>query len=97
MATLEVRLARSHHPNRLRLRQRFTLERTEPCANAAARERVDSVSQRGHLLARPGTTKQLTIELLCKVSRQDSNPWGSVLRVACVTNKQSHNSGCTLA
>jgi hypothetical protein len=40
MATLEVRLARSHHPNRLRLRQRFALERTEPCANAAARKRV---------------------------------------------------------
>jgi hypothetical protein len=37
MATLEVRLARSHHLNRLRLRQRFTLERTEPCANATAR------------------------------------------------------------
>ncbi len=40
MATLEVRLAWSHHLNRLRLRQRFTLERTEPCANAAARERA---------------------------------------------------------
>jgi hypothetical protein len=40
MATLEVRLARSHHLNRLRLRQRFTLERIEPCANATARERV---------------------------------------------------------
>ncbi len=33
-------LARSHHLNRLRLRQRFTLDRTESCANAAARERV---------------------------------------------------------
>ena len=40
MATPEIRLARSHHLNRLRLRQRFTPERTEPCANAAARERV---------------------------------------------------------
>ena len=40
MAMLEVRLARSHHLSRLRLRQRFTLERTEPCADAAARERV---------------------------------------------------------
>ena len=40
MATLEVRLAWSHHLNRLRLRQRFTLERTEPCANATARERA---------------------------------------------------------
>jgi hypothetical protein len=34
-----TRLAWSHHLNRLRLRQRFTLERTGPCANATARER----------------------------------------------------------
>jgi hypothetical protein len=30
------------------------------------------------------TTKKLAIELFRSVSRQESNPWGSVLRVICV-------------
>ncbi len=34
------------HLNRLRLRSRFTLERTEPCANAATRERVQQLTLR---------------------------------------------------
>ena len=47
MATLEVRLARSHHTSRLRLRQRLSLQRSEPCASAATREREYMILVRG--------------------------------------------------
>ena len=94
MATLEVRLAWSHHPNRLRLRQRFTLERTEPCANATARERA---AREGICSYCQGLRRSLQLNFFRSVSRQESNPWGSVLRVICVAIEQSYNRGCTVA
>ncbi len=35
--------------------------------------------------------------VMCSSGWQDSTPWGSVLRVICVTIKQSYNRGCTVA
>ena len=84
--------------------QRFTLERTEPCANATTRERG------GWLTTAPGQGLRIKPDawvtpgysrtqeaFSVRVSRQESNPWGSVLRVICVTIEQSYNRGCTIA
>jgi hypothetical protein len=46
VAMLEERLARSHHLNRLRCGQRLSIERSEPCANATARERAAGPRER---------------------------------------------------
>ncbi len=92
--------------SRLRLQSRFTLERTEPEANAATRvrERRALVSS-GVTSATPGQGLRIKFHSVAerlgnfsvKCPWQESNPWGSVLRVICVSIEQSYNRGCTIA
>ncbi len=86
------------HLSRLRLRQRFTLERSEPCANAATRERrlsgatVATTPGQGLRIKPPASWQLFRRSQRCPW--QESNPRGSVLRVGviCVATgiKQSY-------
>jgi hypothetical protein len=92
--------------------QRFTPKRSEPCANATARERGEQAEPVPRLargttkcaslrrVGSTGTTRLTRLSNCFVKSRcpwQESNPWGSVLRVICVTIALSYNRGCTIA
>ena len=79
--------------------QRFTPERMSRCANASTRERGEHRFT-GLTRATPGQGLRIkrhhgNFSVVCPW--QESNPWGSVLRVICVTIEQSYNRGCTIA
>ena len=57
----------------------------------------DYVSLGINLLLSSARRRSATFPWCVRVPGKKSNPWGSVLRVICVTIEQSYNRGCTIA